>query len=252
MIDKLALHVHTADMRFLVDRCHTLMASNTHNIKLFTDSFIKKIYECPCPSLLKIYLLPFITWLDNTILIELVTACEKIDILERLYELNDCIINDNQPITSYSIPKFSQLIFPLDDSEYTIIAIKMFRDCSELVLQNVKDIKEFLTSQWEITAHAIQLAAIDYRYNFIYWMIPKQAQSLVESKLNEGQYYLWRGGISQAVLLPNNYFSIENDFDQQIINNPFNISKLPLKDLLKVSGKCFNAMYHLLWQVLIL
>ena len=244
MINKLALQLHTADMKFLVDRCRTLMANNTHNIKLFTGNFINKMYKCPSPSLLKIHLLPFITWLDNTILIELVTACEKIDILEQLYELNNCITNDNQPITSYSIPNFSQLIIPLDDSDYTLIAIKMFQDCSELVLQNVKDIKEFLSSHWELTAHAIQLAAIDYQYNFIYWMIPKQVQSLVESKLSEGQYYLWRGGISQAVLLPNNYFSTENDFDQQIINNPFNISKLKLKDILKVCGKWLNAMSY--------
>ena len=218
------------------------MASNIHNIKLFTDSFIKKIHKCPSSSLIEYHLLPFITWFDNTVLIELVAACEKIGILEQLYKFNDCITNDNQLITSYSIPKFSQLIIPLDDSEYTIIAIKTFQNCVELVLQDVKDIKEFLTSQWEITAHAIQLAAIDYQYNFIYWMIPKQVQPLIENKLSEAQYYLWRGGIFQADLLPSNFYCIENDFDQQIANNPFNISKLLLKDSLKVCRKCFISM----------
>ena len=223
------------------------MASNIYDIKLFTDSFIKRIHQYPSSSLIDYHLLPFITWFDNTVLIELVAACEKIDILEQLYKFNKCIINDNQLITSYSIPKFSQLIIPLDDSEYTIIAIKTFKNCSELVLQDVKDIKEFLQSQWEITAHAIQLAAIDYQCNFIYWIIPKQAQSLVENKLSKGQYYLWRGGIFQAVVLPNNFYSIENDFDQQIANNPFNISKLLLKDSLKVCRKCY---YFYAWLVL--
>ena len=218
------------------------MASNIHNIKLFTDSFIKKICKCSSSSLIEYHLLPFITWFDNTVLIELVAACEKTDILEQLYKFNNCITDDNQLITSYSIPNFSQLIIPLDDSEYTVIAIKTFQNCVELVLKDVKDIKEFLKSQWEITAHAIQLAAIDYQYNFIYWMIPKQVQSLIKNKLSEGQYYLWRGGIFQAVLLPRNFYSIENDFDQQIANNPFNISKLLLKDSLKVCRKCFVSM----------
>ena len=239
IVDKLAAQVHTADMKFITDRCCTLMASDIQNIKLFTDSFIKKIRKCPCSSLIKYYLLPFITWFDNTVLIELVAACEKIDILEQLYKVNNCVTDDNQPITSYSIPKFSQFIIPLDDSEYTIIAIKTFQNCGEFVLQNVKDIKEFLKSQWELTAHAIQLAAIDYHYNFIYWMIPKQVQSLIEIKLSEGQYYLWRGGIFQAILLPSNFYSIENDFNQQIANNPFNISKLLLKDSLKVGRNCY-------------
>ena len=201
------------------------------------------MFNYPHSSLIKIHLLPFITWFDNTILIELVAACGKTDILELLYEFNDSILKYSKPITSYSIPQFSQLIIPLDDSEYTIIAIKTVQNCGEFVLQNVKDIKEFLKSHWELTAHAIQLAAIDYQDNFIYWMIPKQVQSLVENKLSEGQYYLWRGGIAQAALLPNNYLSTENDFDQQIVNNPFSISKLMLKDLPKVCGKLMNFMY---------
>ena len=250
MINRLAVHIQTGDLKFLTDRCHTLMASNTHNIKLFTDAFIKKMYKCPCSSLLKVYLLPFITWFDNTILTELVAACEKIDILEQIHDFNNCITNNNQPITSYPIPKFSQLIIPLDDSEYTIVAVKTFQDCREFVLQNVEDIKENLRSHWELTTHAIQLAAIDYQYNFIYWMIPKQVQSLVENKLSEGQYYLWRDGISQAVLLPSNYYSTENDFDQQIINNPFNISKLLLKDLQKVCEKCMKCYVLLLQKFL--
>ena len=237
VVDKLVPQVHAADIKVLAERCCTLMASNIHNIEMFTDSFIRKMFNCPHSGLIKIHLLPFITWLDNTILIELVAACEKTDILELLYEFNDSITKDNKLIISYSIPKFSQLIIPLDDSEYTIVAIKTFQNCSEFVMQNVKDIKEFLRSHWELTAHAIQLAAIDYRYNFIYWMIPKQVQSLVENKLSEGQYYLWRGGIAQAVLLPNNYLSTENDFDQQIVNNPFSILKLKLKNLPKVCGK---------------
>ena len=210
------------------------MASNIHNIKMFTHTFIKKVYKCPHSGLIKIYLLPFIAWFDYTILIELVAAFEKIDILKQLYEFNDCITNNNQPITSYPIPKFSQLIIPLDDSEYTIIAIKTVQTCSELVLQNVKDIKEFLKSHWELTAHAIQLAAIDYQDNFMYWMIPKQVQSLVENKLSKGQNYQWRGGILHAILLPSDFFSIKNNFDQQIMNNPFNVPKLLLKDSLKV------------------
>ena len=221
------------------------MASNIHNIKMFTDAFIKKVYKCPTSGLIKIYLLPFITWFDYTILIELVAACEKIDILKELYEFNDCITNNNQPITSYPIPKFSQLIIPLDDSEYTIIAIKTVQNCSEFVLQNVKDIKEFLMSLWELTAHAIQLAAIDYQDNFIYWMIPKQVQSLVENKLSKEHNYQWCDGILHAVLLPSDFFSIKSNFDQQIMNNPFNVPKLLLKDSLKVCLEMTECHYYL-------
>ena len=234
MIDELAAQLHTVDIEFVADKCHTLMASDVHNIKLFTINFIKKLFKCPCSFLFKNCLLPFITWFDNTILIELVVACKKIDILKRLHEFNNSIKEENQPITLCSIPTFSQLIIPLDDSEYTLVAINTFKNCNDLDLQNVIDIKEFLRSHWELTSHAIQLAAIDYHYNYLYWMIPKQVKFLVENQLSKGQHSLWHGGIFQAILLPNDFFCTGNDFDQQIVNNPFNISKLMLKDSVKV------------------
>ena len=221
---------------FIAEKCRTLMASDINNIKMFTDNFIKKIFKCPYSNLIKIHLLPFITWFDNTFLIELAADCEKIYILEQLYKFNSNTVDGNQPITAYSIPRFSQLIIPLDNSEYTIIAVKTLQDCSELMLQKVRNIEEFLRSQWGLTAHAMQLAARDYHYNFLYWMIPKQVQSLVETKLSEGQHYLWHSGIVQVALLPNYFYSIENDFDKQIINNPFNITEHLLKDSVKVCG----------------
>jgi len=89
-----------------------------------------------------------------------------------------------------------------------------------------------LQSHWELTDHAIQLVAVDYFTNFIYWMIPKQVQSLVKNKLSEGQHELWHGGIVMAIILPNDYFSADND--QQMLNNPFNLSNHLLQDSIKV------------------
>ena len=205
MIDKLAAQLHTVDIEVLADKCHTLMASDVHNIKLFTYNFVKKLFKCSYPSLLKIYLLPFITWLDKSILIELVTTYETFSVLELFCKFIN-IIDDTEPITSYPIPTFSQLIIPLDDSEYNIAAVKTFQNCSELVLKNVKDVKELLTAHWELTAHALHLVAIDYHYNCMYWIIPKQVQHLIENRLNQGHHELWNKGISQIVLLSKDFF----------------------------------------------
>ena len=163
-----------------------------------------KLLNCSHSSLLKICLLPFITWLDNTILIELTTAYENIDTLHHFCQFND-IIDYSEFITSYPIPTFSQLIIPLDNSEYTIVAVKTSQNCSRLSLKEVKDVKGLLTSHWEHTAYALHLAAIDYHYNCMYWMIPKQMKSLVEDKLNQRQHELWNMGIFQVVLLPSEF-----------------------------------------------
>ena len=221
MIDKLVKQLHTVDLEFLADKCRTLMASDVHNIKLFTDSFIKKLFRCSHLSLLKIYLLPFITWLDNSVLIELAAAYEEYDTLEPL----NCLTDVTEHITSYPIATFSQLIIPLDDSEYTIVAVKTSQNCSGLILKDVKDVKDLLTSHWELTVHALHLVAIDYHCNSMYWMIPKQVKSLIESKEH---HELWYGRISEVVMLPSNFFSVTDDFDQP---SPFN---LLLKDSAKV------------------
>ena len=233
MIDELVAQIHSVDIKILADKCYALMASNIHNIKLFTVSFLKKLLRCSNSTFLKIYLLPFSTWLDNTILRELIAIYENTDILMKLCKFFS-VIDDTQPITSYPIPTFSQLIIPLDDSEYTIVAIKTFQNCSKLILRDVKDIKELLTSHWELTAYAIQLAAIDYSRNFIYWMMPKQVHLLVVNKLNKGMHELWLRGIFMAVLLPKDFFAAANDFDQEEINNPFSVSKQLLVGSMKV------------------
>ena len=232
MIDKLAAQLHSVDIEFLADKCHTLMASDVHNIKLFTDKFIKKLFKCSHPSSLKVYLLPFITWLDNTILNKLAAVYEKVDVMELFCKFVQ-IGNDTEPITSYPIPTFSQLIIPLDDSEYTIVAVKMFQNCNELLLKDIKNVKELLTSHWELTAYALHLAAIDYHCNYIYWMIPKQVQFLVEKRLNQERHDLFLKGIFQIALLPDDFYSAAND-NQQVINDPFSVYRLPLKDSIKV------------------
>ena len=232
VIDKLVTQLHTVDIEFLADKCHTLMTSDVHNIKFFTDNFIKKLFKCSHSSLLKIYLLPFITWLDSTILIELAAAYEEVGVLELFCKFTH-IIDDTEPITSYPIPTFSQLIIPLDDSEYTIVAIETLQSCSGLVLQDIKDVKDLLTSHWELTAHSLQLIAIDYYCNFMYWMIPKQVQCLVENGQKRPLYDSW---IKEIILLPDSFFSADDHFNQLVTNDPFNLHNLSLKDLIKVCG----------------
>ena len=216
VVDKLVSQLHTVDVEFLADKCRTLMASDIHGIQLFTDSFIKKLFKCSHSSLLRIYLLPFNTWLDNSILGEVVTAY-KDDNLELLGKFNSKI-DDTQLITLYPIPTYSQLLIPLEDSEYTILATKISQNCDELVLREIMDIKNLLISHCNLTIHAIQLAAIHYSSNVIYWMIPKHVVSLVNSKMCQGQHNFSERGIFQICLYPSILFSFDNNSDLLVVN----------------------------------
>ena len=82
---------------------------------LFTEQRLKKINSL---YLFKIYLLPLITWLDHSILKELVVASGSED-AQQLLNLFDSKIKSycSQPISSFPILSPSQLMIPLDDSE---------------------------------------------------------------------------------------------------------------------------------------
>ena len=68
LIDKLIVHLFTGDVIMLVNNLDKLMASDA----LFDVGLIKKMRNRPYPFTFKIYLLPFISWFDHSILRELV------------------------------------------------------------------------------------------------------------------------------------------------------------------------------------
>ena len=188
LIDKLTALMSTADMVKLTRKCEELMASNTYQISLFDTNFIKKLKKSPYPLIFKIYLLPFVTWFDHSILRELVDYCRNKEAAE-LMDQFDSHINYNQPITSCTIPEFSQLIVPCIDNntEFTILVTKCFKGNYELLLQDILDIKKELIRKWEVTNYAMHLVAMHSKYSYFYWLIPKQIQPLIEDKLMQDQ-----------------------------------------------------------------
>ena len=192
----------TADVAVLANKCTTLMASIVHQIPLFTRGFMDKLIKCTSPFLFKIYLLPYMSWFDYSVLIQLVNFSNNKTALKMVNQFVDSL-DCSKPIPSYPIPEFSQLIIPLEKDQYTLLATKHTKESmSELTLLDLKDIKESLISRLEITHHAVQLAAISNKPCCFYWLIPNQIRSLAEVRLNEVKLQLWDKGIILTALLP--------------------------------------------------
>ena len=174
---------------------------------LFTEQWLGKIVSL---YLFKIHLLPFMTWLDYSVLKELVKASGSED-AQQLVNLFNSKINSYwiQPITSFPIPPPSQLMIPLDDSEYTLLAMEFCLTSQEdttqctIVLQDVMDIKLTLKCQWQINSRDVcsfQLVAMNTKLKFLYWMIPKRLVEIINSNL----VHEWRSGIIKMTVLPAN------------------------------------------------
>ena len=202
---------------------------------LCTEQQLKKIKSL---YLFKIYLLPFITWLDHSTLKELVVASGNED-AQQLLNLFDSKIDSycNQPITSFPIPSPSQLMIPLDDSEYTLLAMKFCLpsrgDTTQdmIILQDVMDIKLIMKHEWKMSNHeinSIQLVAVHGKLGLLYWIIPKCLVEMIKSNL----VHDWKSGIIMMAVLPENFHSLENN--SEILKGPLSLLKLLWQDDTKV------------------
>ena len=195
------------------------MASDAHNVPLFTDQFFSKLINCKSVFLLKILLLPFMSWLDHSILKELTSDDDEVtDLLTQF----DSLINTNKQITAYPIPTLSKLMIPLDNN-FTIMATMSSYNLESSSLKTIAHIKGRLMTLWEITEHAIQLIAVCTELNCLYWIVPQCVVSVIINSLNKSQihYELWQSGITMTVILPD-VFSVNHDVTkQQFTGGPF-------------------------------
>jgi len=202
------------------DKCCNLMASDTHNIPLFTEHFLNKLVKCKPMHLLKILLLPFLSWFDHSMLKELVSESDSVTELITQF---DSLVDTSELITEYPIPSLSQLMIPVDD-RFTIVATKSSCNLKSSSLKEIVHAKATLIKKWKITEHAIQLIAVCTEFNYLYWMVPKCVVSIItDSSHNyEIQYELWQSGIIMTTILPD----LTDDHDinmQQFTGGPFSV-----------------------------
>ena len=197
---------------------HLFKASEVHNIPLFSEQFLKKIKVCKLLSFVQLYFVQFSSWFDNSLIKELVSA-SKSELAIELVDKFNTLLDYNLPITSYPIPFPSQLIMPLYDSDYTVVATKHTQNLKETTLRQIKAIKMLLISKWQITQHAIQLIALCATSNYLYWLIPKRVAHLITQCRLEVQEKLMEEGIIMINLFPSTCIDFSDDDDDLIAHN---------------------------------
>ena len=194
------------------------MVSYTHNISLFDASLIEKIKNNPFTF--KIYLLPFLSWFDHSILTELVKSSKIKEAISLVKEF-DRYIDYNKPITS-CVPEFSHLIIPNkgDESEYSLLVTKHFnKRHDDMVMHDLLSIKKELTSHLNITHHALRFVALHKALSYFCWIMFGKLRSLIDKTDQE----LWNKGIMIVAILPDNCLTDEsspqsNGYKQDFLN----------------------------------
>ena len=171
-----------------------LMASDVHDIKLFTD------YEIDCLSKgndLASLLSYTSTWSNHSTMKVLVNSFSEADQLLDEYVSKLYL---SQSISSYPIPPFSSDMIPPDNSAHTILAIRYDQELYKCTLQCVFDVRSLMVEKFEIALHCLQLLAVRSYPTIFYWTIPKCVVNLIKTKMQEHSECLYQNDIIEVII----------------------------------------------------
>ena len=225
----------------LFNLCHDLNACDS--IPLFTAKCLERFSSCKSIFCFKTSLLPFITWLDHSILNKLVAATGN-DNAKQLLDQFDCKIDKSKSVTSYPIPTPNQLMIPLDDSEYTILAVKLYNYHKDITLYRVEEVKLLMARSLKVSNHVFQLLAIHSKASYLYWMIPKCVVSFIQHNL-KSNHELLQNALTISIL-PDGLFAGENV--QEKLKGPFSLLYSQAHEYIEVCTYVLRTCVHCIYM----
>ena len=195
----------------VIEAIDSLMASETHHIKLFSADFVRLLRGCTNTVSLLTALFPYTNWYDHSILRWLLQACNCSEGLRLLDEF-EAQINLTLPIKDYPLPLYqSSYMTPDVSSTHTVLAVRCEQQLSSLSLQHIGKVKLTILQAFDITEHAcILLTATNYTSAVLYWLIPQSIVFVIYSKVQDHSIHLYDNKILEVAVYPNFAFSTGN------------------------------------------
>ena len=196
LIDELCKLMESCDPGVFTNKCASLMASDIHNIPLFSDKVLKDFGEYHNISIMLRYLMCYFSWCDLSVVQRLLETCGYPDGVRLLNNFKHHIIRS---FTMYPIPNPYSLMMPSDPSPYTVMATQYELEHSPLSLRHIDIVKSLITEICEITP---QFLAMTVDYQVFYWLIPKSVVPLVVKKAQENHSSLHKYCIKDMFIFP--------------------------------------------------
>ena len=186
----------------LVKQCSSLLASNTHNISLFTTECREKLQEIKQTHELIQKLSPFMTWDNHSILYAIAEASNNPE-SKRLLTQFDEGVDSSQLLTSFPIPALSHHMIPYDDSAHTVMRINLDLELYDCTLQNIFDVRSLIQNKCQLTSNCLCLLAVSKTNPVtIFWMIPRNIVKLIVECVLQFRDYFHQNGILQLAVYP--------------------------------------------------
>ena len=194
----------SSNSQTVYEQCESLMASQEHDIALFSPDYLSSLKECnEMPEILQ-RLSPYFKWSDHSVLHALVQACNNPEAAMLLQQF-DSQVDLSLPITEYPVPQPIPSMAPYDTSTQTVLGVKLSTKLSEFSLQQVITLRCLIQKNFEIAEHSLQLMAAKSSSTILYWMIPKCISHLISSKIMQDSS-LHGGRVQEICVYPGTLF----------------------------------------------
>ena len=188
----------SCDPILLVKWCENMMASISHGIKLFPSSFIASIKQLKSSTAVLKMLRIHWSWSNYSIL-SVLAQFSKLA-LEMLEEFR-MRLNTTLPITDYPILSLAVSMFPYNTTAYTVLTFECDQKLNQS-LQMVYDMQLMIVENCEITQHALLLLTVSSNPTRLFWMIPKNVVSIVNTRVIECSELFYSKGVIKIFIYP--------------------------------------------------
>ena len=202
MMAQLEELVQLCDPIPILNKCYSLLASDIHNISLFTTEYRERLQEIKHTHDFIQKLSPFMTW-DNHSILSIMAETSNIPEATVLLTQFDNSIDLSQPLTSFPIPAPSPHMVPYDNSMYTVLVVNLDLELHDCTLQDVIDARSLIQKQCKLTPHCLCLLALaKTKFTSIYWLIPRSVAHLVTTNALQFQMLFYQMGILRLAVYP--------------------------------------------------
>ena len=201
IIDTLYKLLESYDPRIFVDKCASLMASDIHNITLFSSKFLQQLSQCSNMLIVLKILMCYSTWCDHSVVKKLLESCECSEGL-RLLEQFESQINFTLPITHFPILVPSSFMIPSETSDFAVMTTQCVQERSLLSLGHVRVLKSLINKISDVNDTGCQLLAKKDNPLILFWLVPKSVVSLIGTKVQESYDDLHEVGIIEVAFYP--------------------------------------------------
>ena len=201
LMDTLCKLLESHDPRVFIDKCASLMASDTHNITLFSKRFIKQLSEQNNTAIILKNLFCYSSWCDHLVIKKLLEICDFSE-GQRLLEQFESQIDFTLPITHFPISVPSSHMIPSESSDYTVMTTQCVQEHSLLSLEHIRVVKSLITGITDMNDTCCQFLAKRDNPVMLFWLIPRITVSLISTKMQEKYNHLHESGITEILFHP--------------------------------------------------